>query len=310
MTFGSVRSRWLDPRRFVPVGAVLAVILSAGAPPAEAKLFELNIKIHGGGMGGLQLADSVDPANTDPELAAVAGEDFFLRRRGAMFGGVVGVEIFFIDIMYEFYQFADANGLSSTLSNIFIGFDWHFPAGKRWLFEPYVVGGIGFATHNNSWLAKKYPQIALEDLDSRIAQVRVGLRIELKLGDYFRLGIDGGFGYHYGMQTATMSNDLDGHSHGFHFMGSLYLSFVWEPWRPEKKKPSKPLPPARPGGPSSANPGTSTPDPTSDDITRPRARPPVQEPPPAEPPRTTPPPERPRETPAPENRPAPSPSSP
>ena len=239
---------------------ILAALVWTGAPrPASAKLLELTLKVHGGGFAGLYGTEDYDPL-TGP-VGEVAGKDFFKERSGAAFGATLGVEVLFVDFVYEFYQFADEDGLSSTLNNLMIGFDWDFRAGEKWVITPYLMAGFGFATQNNSWLQKKYPQIALEDLDSRIAQVRLGLTFERKLGRFFRLGLEVGAGYHYAMQTATEANDLDGHSHGFHVMGNLYLAFVWNVFE-QKEKPRGPhmdadpsrTPPAQGAPPGSAPP--------------------------------------------------------
>lgn len=286
--------------RKTALGLVALVALLAGsARPASAKIFELTLRLHAGGVAGLYGTENYDPLQADPDLAAVSGADFYKERRGATFGGVLGVEVFFVDLIYEFYQFADGDGLGSTLNNMLVGFDWDFKAGRKWVFTPYVVTGIGLATQNNSWLAKKYPQIALEDLNSRIVQVRVGLQIERKLGRFFRVGFEVGAGYHYMIQNASglAANDLEGHSHGFHIMGHISLAFVWDPFDRKKKDRSGPqwkddsthTPPAT-GAPESGPPA-GTPPPA---VEPPPAAtpPPVVEPPPAATPQEVPPPKR------------------
>ncbi len=296
------RAPWRSTGRAGLAAAVALALLALGARPASAKIFELTLRLHAGGMAGLYGTEEADPLSTDPDLAEVAGEDFFKARRGAAFGGNLGVEVFFVDVVYEFYQLADADGLSSTLNNFMLGFDWDFSAGPKWIFTPYLKAGFGLATQNNSWLNKKYPQISLEDLESRIVQVRLGLEIERKLGRFFRIGFEAGVGYHYMIQNAsgTAANDLDGHSHGFHVMGNISLAFVWDPFgHSKKKKPgtegsgpafeedNSHTPPAdgRPGG--SPPPNRSAP-PDDGPPTDARSAP-VQEPPPAAPPPATPP---------------------
>ncbi|MDY0001948.1 MAG: hypothetical protein RBU30_11680 [Polyangia bacterium] len=260
----------------------LGLLLFAGPPrEASAKLLELTLKVHGGGFAGLYGTEDYDPL-TGP-VGEVAGKDFFKERRGAAFGATLGVEVLFVDLVYEFYQFADSDGLSSTLNNFLAGFDWDFRAGESWVITPYLLVGFGLATQNNSWLQKKYPQIALEDLDSRLVQLRLGVTFERRLGRFFRLGFEAGAGYHYAMQTATAANDLDGHSHGFHVMGNIYLAFVWnvfekkaEPRGPHMDSDPARTPPARGAPPGAAPPPRQE---QQDPLGAPA---PVQEPPPAE----------------------------
>ncbi len=269
--------------------------------PASAKILELTLRVHGGGIAGLYGTENYDPLSSDPDLAAVSGKDFFKERRGAAFGATAGIEVFFIDVIYEFYQLADADGLGSTLNNILLGFDWDFKAGEHWVFTPYIVSGIGLATQNNSWLKKKYPQIALEDLNSRIVQVRIGLQIERRLGRFFRIGFEVGAGYHYMITAAsdTAANDLEGHSHGFHVLGNISLAFVWDPFEPKKKTAVK-----KTSGPQWQEDNSQTPAPTG----RPDApsTAPVREPPPAAPVRETTPAPPPREPPPPAKQTPPS----
>jgi hypothetical protein len=240
------------------VGAcALAGLVGLGPRPAAAKLFELQLKVHAGGIAGVAGAEKWDPANQNADLAGVAGTDFFIERRGGAFGGTFNVEVFFVDLTYEFYQLVDGKGLGSTLNNFLVGFDWDFNPG-RWVITPYVHAGFGLATQNSDWLAKAYPQapsIGLEDLQSRIVMVRAGVTLERRLGRFFRLGLDVGFGYHYAMQTAYAANDLDGHSHGFHVLGNVYLSFAWNPFE-RKRKPEDAAP-----GPLQPTPPPPTPDP-------------------------------------------------
>jgi len=221
---------------WVSVIGVVGLVGLAGPSPAEAKLLELQLRVHGGGLAGIYGTEEYDPSNTDPDLAAVAGEDFFKARSGGCFGGTLNVEVLFIDFTYEFYQLVDNNGLNSTLNNFLVGFDWDFRAGRKWVITPYLLAGFGLATQNNSWLAKEYPQIALADLESRMVMTRIGIRFEYMVGKFFRLGFDIGGGYHYGMTTASAANDLDGHSHGFHVIGNISLAFVWNVFAKEKKK--------------------------------------------------------------------------
>ena len=141
---------------------VMGLVCFAGPRPAEAKLLELQLRVHGGGLAGVFGTGEYDPANSTDAQAA-AGEDFFKSRRGGCFGGTLNVEVLFVDLTYEFYQLANGEGLGSTLNNFLVGFDWDFRTGRKWVITPYILAGFGLATQNNSWLSKSYPQIALAD---------------------------------------------------------------------------------------------------------------------------------------------------
>jgi hypothetical protein len=220
-------------------------------------------------------------------------------------------------VIYEFYQLADADGLSSTLNNFLLGFDWDFSAGPKWIFTPYLKAGFGLATQNNSWLSKKYPQISLEDLESRIVMVRLGLEIERKLGRFFRIGFEAGLGYHYMIQNAgTAANDLDGHSHGFHVMGNLSLAFVWDPFGHSKRKkhleeddshtpPADGTPSSGQGGAPPAKPAGAGGTPADDGPPAGSGTQPVKEPPPSSTQETAPDGTAPRNSPPPDDPPAP-----
>jgi hypothetical protein len=289
-------------RRLVAAIAFALGLVTLGGRPASAKLLELTLKVHGGGIAGLYGTENYDPLSSNPDLAAVTGKDFFKERRGATFGGTFGVEVLFVDIIYEFYQFVDGKGLGSTLNNFLIGFDWDFNVGTGWAITPYLVTGFGLATQNNSWLKKQYPeypQITGADLTSKIVMVRIGVQFERKLGRFFRLGLDLGAGYHYAMETAKATNDLSGHSHGFHILGNLYLAFVWNVFGHKEKPHMAPdtsqTPPATGAPPGTTPPGAvpppkttppaTTPPATTPPATPPATTPPVTEPPPAAPPR-------------------------
>lgn len=270
---------------------VVGLVCFAAPRPAEAKLLELQLRIHGGGLAGIYGTGEYDPTNST-EASAAAGEDFFKTRRGGCFGGTLNVEVLFIDLTYEFYQLANGDGLGSTLNNFLVGFDWDFKTGRKWVITPYLLAGFGLATQNNSWLSKSYPQIALADLESRMVMTRIGIRFEYMLGKFFRLGFDIGGGYHYGMTTATAANNVEeGHSHGFHVIGNISLAFVWNVFGKKKKKPEHKVIVIAPAG--AGHPPGPAPGPPTTPAPGPRTTPAPQNPPN----NTVPPPNRPTEVP-------------
>lgn len=214
--------------------ALVAVVLGGSlfARSADAKLLEIWVQGQAGGIYGFYGTEKYDPIQSE----SPAQDDFFRMNSGGTFGLQVGVEIFFIDVIMDFAQYYDGNGLSSTLTCFMLGFDWDFALSRRWELTPYVMGGFALATYNNSWVKKDYPQIALADLKGRGALARTGLRLEFKLHEMFRVGVDGGVGYHYMLQTDKAANDMEGHSHGFHGYVMGIVRFQWEPFRKKEEK--------------------------------------------------------------------------
>ncbi len=217
---------------------VLLAGLFAQPGPARAKVLELWLQAQGGGMYGFYGTEKYDPANQ----VSPATDDFFKSHSGAAFGAQAGVELFFVDVILDFAQFADQNGLSGTLTCFMLGFDWDFQLSNRWEVTPFGNVGFALATYDNGWLKKEYPQIAKADLSARGLVARTGARLELKLHEMFRLGVEAGAGYHYMLQTDKASNDLEGHSHGFHGYVMALVRFQWEPFRRSKpKEPREPV---------------------------------------------------------------------
>ncbi len=255
-----MRHRWL----FVFVSLL---VLAHGS--ARAKVLELWVQVQGGGLYGLYGTEKFDPA-TD---VSPATDDFFRSHSGAGFGVQVGIELFFVDVVVDFLQLADGNGLSGTLTCFLLGYDWDFELGDRWVLTPFGLVGFGLATYDNSWLEKEYPQISKADLQARAALLRLGTRLEFKLHELFRVGLEGGIGYHYVLQTDKAANDLEGHSHGFHVYGMGILRFQWEPFaQKERGEPaeSQPEPASRPAPREPVQPQPVTQEPATGAAARPR----------------------------------------
>lgn len=218
--------------RLLGTGLIVATAALLFSQRADAKVLEIWLQGQGGGMYGFYGTEKFDPA-TD---VSVAQDDFFQLHSGGTFGFQLGVEVFFVDVIIDFAQFYNDNGLSATLTCFMLGFDWDFSLSKRWELTPYGMGGFALGTYNNSWLEKEKPQIAFDDLQARGVLARVGARLEFKLHEMLRIGVDAGAGYHYMLQTDKTANDLDGHSHGFHGYVMGIVRFQWEPFKKKKKE--------------------------------------------------------------------------
>jgi len=210
---------------------------------ADAKILELWVQAQGGGMYGMYGTEKYDPASS----ISPAQDDFFRAHSGGVFGGQAGIELFFVDVVVDFAQFYDKNGLSGTLTSFMLGFDWDFAIGRRWEVTPFGLVGFGLATFDNSWLRKEYPQIGKADLSARAALVRAGARLEFKIVEMLRLGVEAGVGYHYEIATDKAANDLEGHSHGFHGYVMGLVRFQWEPFRHRRHR--NPIVVVEPGPP-------------------------------------------------------------
>ncbi|MBK9029751.1 MAG: hypothetical protein IPL61_00155 [Myxococcales bacterium] len=92
-------------RRLLPL-----VALALAAAPAHADLLSLRLEAHGGGGGGVGVAgDQKDNA-------------FQTGARGGVYGGLVGVEVLFIDVWVQHHQFNNG-GLTGTWTQFMTGMD-------------------------------------------------------------------------------------------------------------------------------------------------------------------------------------------
>ena len=232
LTAGRVRAAGLIGTRTRAAGLIAAAAVMFFVGRADAKVLELYLQAQGGGIYGIYGTEKYDPAR-DP---SPADSDFFKIYSGGSFGLHVGAEVFFIEIAMDFMQFYTDKGLSANLVCILLGFDWDFPISRRWEITPYVYGGFALATYSIDWLRKRYPQISRGDLQGRGGIARLGARLEFKLHEMFRIGVEGGGGYHYMFQEDSYANDQEGHSHGFHAYIMGIIRFQWEPFKKKKKK--------------------------------------------------------------------------
>jgi hypothetical protein len=274
-----------DGRRSVSGWKIAAGVLSVAlmstvwAERADAKVLELWVQGQAGGIYGIYGTEDFDPAaGVNPDESA-ATDDFFKVHSGGTVGAQVGVELFFIDAIIDFQQFYNDEGLSATLTLFMLGFDWDFPLSENWEISPYGMGGFAFATYNNDWL-KDDQKISRADLEGRGAVARLGARLEYKLHEMFRIGVDGGAGYHYMLQTDKAANDLEGHSHGFHAYVMGVVRFQWEPFAQDEKKKTSPEPEG--GEPMNLEDPVQD-SPPADEPPSAHSPPPASSPPPAEP---------------------------
>lgn len=92
-------------RRLLPL---VAVALAAGS--AHADLLSLRLEAHGGGAGGAGVAgDQQDNA-------------FQKKARGGGYGGLVGVEVLFVDVWVQHHQYTDGK-LLGTWTQFMTGMD-------------------------------------------------------------------------------------------------------------------------------------------------------------------------------------------
>ena len=100
-------------RRLLPL---VAVALAAGS--AHADLLSLRLEAHGGGAGGAGVAgDQQDNA-------------FQKKARGGGYGGLVGVEVLFVDVWVQHHQYTDGK-LLGTWTQFMTGFDVDIDLGKQ-----------------------------------------------------------------------------------------------------------------------------------------------------------------------------------
>ncbi len=130
--------------RLVLASALVLGPLAAVAAPgdAHADILSLRIEGHGGGAGGVGVG------------GAAKDESFFKGATGATYGGLIGLEVVFVDVWIDHHQFVKGGDLR-TWTNFMTGIDLDFeirdqspapdkgesaPEGKQ---KGYVELGIG-----------------------------------------------------------------------------------------------------------------------------------------------------------------------
>src|SRR4029079_2928153 len=123
------------------LAAVLSLIITAAARPAEARWFDLHAGARAGGVVGWGSASG-------------GNSDFFERTRGGGLGFEVGAKLLIFDLSANFLQVVNGSGRAGTLTQLLLGVEIDVPVGNaklksgqsRSIFRPGLAGGVGFGT--------------------------------------------------------------------------------------------------------------------------------------------------------------------
>ncbi len=138
--------------RFAYLSLAVATSLLAAAGDARADVLSLRVEAHGGGIGGVGVGGAQEQ------------DAFFTDARGAGYGGLIGLEVVFVDVWVNHHQILNGDGLAGTWTQFMTGIDLDFerrddppeeftadgkkpnpgkdkPEGKL---KGYIEAGIGF----------------------------------------------------------------------------------------------------------------------------------------------------------------------
>jgi hypothetical protein len=161
------------------------IVLAAGT--AHADVLSLRLEAHGGGMGGA----GVGGAQKD--------EAFFRDARGGAYGGLIGVEVLFVDVWVNHHQIRDQDGLAGTWTQFMFGLDLDFEM--------------------------RDPPPQDFTADGKAKKTKKGKK-QGKLKGYIELGLGFGFGVGTGQQIEPPLNNAQVSDKGFLVEGKFGIGFA------------------------------------------------------------------------------------
>ena len=207
------------PRLAVSLALTGFVVASLAARPAEARLIDLRAGAIGGGVTGWG-----QTTNTP---------DFFDRRKGPGLGVEVGVKLLVFDLSANFFQVFDSNGRAGTLWQLLFGVNIDVPVGNdrfrngfergksRNIIRP--IANIGLAAGTPQPV---HPPLDNAQISSKGVVSYVGVGYEHFLNEFFGVGAEADFGYHYfidGGKSTLVANQT--HSAGYQLAGFATFTF-------------------------------------------------------------------------------------
>jgi hypothetical protein len=183
-------------------------LVCATAAPARAGLFELYGQLSAGGGFGRG-------------TAGAGSKDFFEAVQGGAFGGEVGVEILYVDVFVDHYQFF-TDKRTGTWTQFMLGLDASFPMDDDHSTEATIGfdAGLGVGTIGDKTLAD--PNLS-NNVSTRGLVSELRLQGDRLLGKYASFGLDLRVGYHYlfdANQPINLPNDA-GKSQGMQLFGGV-----------------------------------------------------------------------------------------
>ena len=181
-----------------------AALLCAATAPAHAGLFEAYGQLNAGGGFGRGTANA-------------GSKDFFEAVQGGSFGGEVGVEILYIDLFVDHYEFF-TNKLTGNWTQFMLGLDASFPMDDDHSTEATigVDAGFGVGVLGSDTLLDKTLRVSNKGLVSELR-----LQGDRLLGKYASFGLDLRVGYHYLIDQNKPINAPDATSQGMQLFGGV-----------------------------------------------------------------------------------------
>jgi hypothetical protein len=194
---------------------VAAVVVVPAA--ASADVVSLRAEVHGGGGFGKGMSgDAKDAA-------------FFEDAPHGVYGALVGVEFFFIDVWLQHHQYVNGDRIA-TWTQFSTGLDMQIPfgdegqpdvSGKRPGAQNYAeIGfGLGFGLGTGQQVD---PPLSNDEITDKAVIAEGQLAIGHKLGKLLDVGVRVPVGYGYFLKNGV-ANDLSNHYQGFQAQAMLYL---------------------------------------------------------------------------------------
>jgi hypothetical protein len=189
------------------------------ARPAEARLLDLHAGLQGGGITGWGQTSGTP--------------DFFDRRKGPGLGVAVGAKILVFDVTGTFFQIFDTDGRAGTLWQVLAGINVDIPVGNDKFQDGFErgkskniirpVANVGFAAGTPEPV---HPPLDNAQISAKGLVSWVGVGYEHFLNEFFGVGFEGNFGYHYfidGGQSMLVANQT--HSSGYQLAGYATFTF-------------------------------------------------------------------------------------
>jgi len=190
--------------RCARLAALIAMVLLAGPRAAQAGLFELYGQLQGGGGFGR--------GKTAP-----TSKDFFEMVQGADAGGELGIEILYLDLFVDHYEFF-SDRVKGQWTQFMLGVDANFPMDDDHMTQGTigVDAGLGVGGLQSSLFSSGTQRISAEGV---AAEVR--LQGDRLLGRYASVGLDLRLGYHLLIDQDRPINEPDATSQGVHLFGGI-----------------------------------------------------------------------------------------
>jgi hypothetical protein len=206
--------------------------LALASSPAHAKLFELYVQAGAGGGSGTGLSGDAKEA------------DFFEGAAGMAYGGLLGVEIVFLDVWIAHDQFLGDDGVQGTWTRFMLGGDIDLELGTDTDVYLEIGGGVGFGVGTGQQVEPPLDNGQVTD-KGFMAEARGG--IDWRFSDLASLGltVPVTWGYLVKNGPGVSVNDEANRYQSLSVTPMLYLRITLAPFASQDEDAPAP-PPAQP----------------------------------------------------------------